>query len=884
MDILLTLGSGVAVNYISSEFIKNLSKMQNKRGIQLFERFLEKWSLDFEKTHDGTIATSSEFIGYVKNYRVIENVISYILLPEANGVDEQSFLMQMQYDMCQKIEEKVSHKLLPEDIEVICIFLENLLAQTKMFMVSELPDQEKILLYGLCQIQAWDSKIEKSIVRHFGVTEENLRELYDELKTVREQLSALGTSLFSQKDKTIIPPEFDSLILKYNNILKKSQQRVKVYSWNDLDFDAVYVPPQLEANIKLKKQSSRVERQIGPLGNTPIIEANGIYTGNLNGSYSQKTLALKQQIDAMSERRKQINLIFNFSNIIYVVGGPGYGKSLFLKNLCVCPDGLVGYREKPLLIIRGDLKRMIQSDGMFKPMYQYLEECFVHACLQKPDEFYPRFLEYCLKAGRCLVLLDALDEVGNDQRNELHQRVISYFQEVAPGNKVCITSRDRGFIPAEHITYFNICAIKTQDVAEYVDRFIRLEIFPQEEKERFIAQAEKLVKKGFITGFLTLSLLLAIYKNEQELPANKISLYEKCFEYIANQRERNKKLLWNSSTGEEYDWVALNKLMGEATFMHLSCLGTPNNHDIHKEQIEKLMDNLYGTRFQSQTECREATTKFLQFCADRTEVFVPSISSNLEYCFFHRSFYEFFYANYLVLYSTEVKDTYEKLYDFEIDSEIFELLVELYYQKNPTQLRKLIQYAFEQAKEQLQVPSSKSGKIFDILIMLMQMSDEIDITEHFIELFLKYGGRISNFKLKCTFDLLQNIFIKKPGYLEILYYKNYKFYEEELARCIAIVLLRDRKHVSQLLQGEYSYGLLSQRPKGYRYGRLVDILPNQLELLKLILTKMKSPQYLYHVLKIQEKDGNVLLSFSNKVCNYSKQRQEKICSLLLSLI
>lgn len=291
------------------------------------------------------------------------------------------------------------------------------------------------------------------------------------------------------------------------------------------------------------------------------------------------------------------------------------------------------------------------------------------------QRFPPNFLQRCLQAGRCLVLLDALDEVGNDQRNELHRLVISHFLNSGAKNKICITSRDRGFIPEKKIFCLSIQPITEKDVREYVDRFIVLDKFQESEKERFIKQASSPIDKGFVKGFLILSLLLAIYKNEQDLPANKVALYQKCFVYIANAREENKNLLYNGSTGRTYDWDMLAKLMGDATFMKLAKLGTPNNRDIPRDAIDELMTGLYRQRFHSETECRAAIEIFLQFCADRTEVFVPSPNSNTEYRFFHRLFYEFFYANYISIRTRSVF-VREHPYDAGQLDEMVELVVE----------------------------------------------------------------------------------------------------------------------------------------------------------------------------------------------------------------
>ena len=114
------------------------------------------------------------------------------------------------------------------------------------------------------------------------------------------------------------------------------------------------------------------------------------------------------------------------------IGGAGYGKSLFLKNLCIAPQLVGGSDKQPLLVIYGDLKRLIRPDGSLRPMTEFLEECFTNGSLRKSNEVYPNFLTMCLKMGRCLILLDALDEVSNDKRAELHSLVLTSFTETYP--------------------------------------------------------------------------------------------------------------------------------------------------------------------------------------------------------------------------------------------------------------------------------------------------------------------------------------------------------------------------------------------------------------------------------------------------------------------
>ena len=84
-------------------------------------------------------------------------------------------------------------------------------------------------------------------------------------------------------------------------------------------------------------------------------------------------------------------------------------------------------------------------------------------------------------------------------------------------------------------------------------------------------QAQVLIDKHFLTNFLTLSLMVNIYKAERELPENKIELYKKCFEYIAKKREMEK------GSRNSYDWDKVSVLMKDSTFISLSTLAAPNN-------------------------------------------------------------------------------------------------------------------------------------------------------------------------------------------------------------------------------------------------------------------------------------------------------------------
>ena len=291
-----------------------------------------------------------------------------------------------------------------------------------------------------------------------------------------------------------------------------------------------------------------------------------------------------------------------------------------------------------------------------------------------------------MQRGRCIILLDALDEVEKEKRDELHSLVINYFKNQNPNNKICITSRSRGFIPEKDIEVFEIEALEATQIEKYVDNIIKLGKFDKEDRESFLAQSKILVEKGFLNSFLVLSLLINIYKAERELPENKLELYQKCFEYIANKREKEK-------SQEKFNWNLISILMKDNTFMELANLCLPNNSDVKGEKIKEVLTKIYKAKYVSENETELAVEQFLQFCSDRTELFVPASGEDC-YKFFHRSFFEYFYSQYIFTRLQTIEDIYDALCMFDVDSEVFELTLAMYKQKNEIKYQELVEYTF----------------------------------------------------------------------------------------------------------------------------------------------------------------------------------------------
>lgn len=443
--------------------------------------------------------------------------------------------------------------------------------------------------------------------------------------SMNAKLDQLCDMLKSMTSRSILAERSDFQVSKekYHGILKEKYSRAHIYLLDSFSFGKFYVRPHLCRN----SDSSR-------RGNSIDIDAL-VVEGKVDERRLFKDQADFRAVFGESSYTKQgyedWKYIFDYSNLIYITGGAGYGKSLFLKNIVINVNELNIPMSEKYLVIYCDLKTFYDPiSEKQKSIIEFIQDSMISDTGMSRSELSSDFIDYYLNQGKCIVLLDALDEVSKEKRNNLHDTIVAYFKKSNPNNKICITSRDRGFVPRESIDWYSITPLDLKQIELYVDKIISLGKFSKEDKEPFLQQSRVLVGKGFLSSFLILSLLINIYKAELELPENKLELYEKCFEYIASKREKEK-------TQSQFNWARISPLMKDNTFIELSSLGFPNNQDVGKNRIIEHLSDMYCFKYDNRADAEDAIGEFLAFCSDRTELFVPSPVED-HFKFFHRSF------------------------------------------------------------------------------------------------------------------------------------------------------------------------------------------------------------------------------------------------------
>jgi predicted protein tyrosine phosphatase len=443
-----------------------------------------------------------------------------------------------------------------------------------------------------------------------------------------------------------------------------------------------------------------------------------------------------------------------------------------MKKLIVEYEKLNLIDASEYMVIYGELKNFfINDDEGAISVLDFLQSSMRRETLIEDSRISQDMICYYLKRGRCIILLDALDEVDKDKRYKLHGTIVQYFKNQNPNNKVCITSRARGFLPEKGVEVYEIGALNAFQIREYVENIIKLGKFDKKDKESFLQQTQMLVDKGFLNSFLVLSLLINIYKAERELPENKLELYQKCFEYISNKREKEK-------SQEKYDWKLISTLMKDNTFMELANLCLPNNSEVDKNTIKERLVEIYKMKYVSENETETAIEQFLIFCSDRTELFVPASGEDC-YKFFHRSFFEYFYSQYIFTRMGTAEEIYDAWRVFDVDSEVFELTLAMFKQKNEIKYQEIIGYLLEKMHD-LQFDRKEKVNVINMFILCLQVIDDEFYKKRFVSFLNKESAFcVKNVKEIHNQRIVSDMVISNQDYSDMICkkYKDAVLYE-----------------------------------------------------------------------------------------------------------
>ena len=360
-----------------------------------------------------------------------------------------------------------------------------------------------------------------------------------------------------------------------------------------------------------------------------------------------------------------------------IQGVPGIGKSTLMERMTLymarCglkqPDPYMPepQRMKPTLVpILLRLKEYAgereQTPGL--SLENYLES--ILAKLNIPSVDVSSWVLTCLKTGRCLFMLDGLDEVSDPTMRKQVQEAIKTFildhldTSEKDFNRFLITSRVAGYDQEAFPNYihYTVAELSSEQIEDFLPRWCRASVSRNrgavtsssgliEQDETIAREAEQLAGnlstalrnnqgvRGLAENPLLLTLLAVMQLNSIELPRQRVELYSVVTRTLLENRNIAKGL------PQIPEALAIRRL-GPLAFRMQE---TRNSFARQKDVVQALTQAI-ASEGGTPDQVAEEAGNFLSRIRERGGLFI--LRTGDYFGFFHRTFQEYFAARYML--------------------------------------------------------------------------------------------------------------------------------------------------------------------------------------------------------------------------------------------
>lgn len=338
--------------------------------------------------------------------------------------------------------------------------------------------------------------------------------------------------------------------------------------------------------------------------------------------------------------------LFNMGPHVVLLGNPGAGKSSLVKYaICKIIEGDTQLFEEleiyNYLPYRIELHRYNQFKKQNKGGFlDFIKENLI-------DEFQINtknaIVTKIIEKFPSLIFFDGLDEIFDIQDRIQVRNDIENFIRQYPLVRSVVTCRFESYEEVkfndELYVVLNVNDFNDKQIKEYVEKWYNIEEDNENVRKQEIKdclQQLKGVDDQLKHNPLLLSLILILYRNEQELPTSKLDIYEGCAHTIIETRDKKeKKLNLNLRVSHKISvfsnlafWQFNNEIINKIAKIDYFSIET----FITKYLLNK-------GEFEENEDARDAARQFLEYAKLRSIYF--------ENKFTHKTFYEYFTAYYI---------------------------------------------------------------------------------------------------------------------------------------------------------------------------------------------------------------------------------------------
>lgn len=272
---------------------------------------------------------------------------------------------------------------------------------------------------------------------------------------------------------------------------------------------------------------------------------------------------------------------------LMVLGGPGAGKSTFLRRLGLeALKGKEGRFKHSCIPVFLELKRFLQFSIDIK---KAIIEEFQNFNFPQSEELVNKALEQ----GKFLILLDGLDEVPQKRLTKVIDAIEKFTSRYDKNRFVasCRVARYRSsFISFVNFRDIELADFDNEQIQNFIDNWFQSELDKQSETSercwRDLTDRSNKAAKELAQSPLLLTFLCLVYNHTQNFPTKRSALYRKALDILLEEWAAEKRIM----PGEIYQGI--NTELEKVLLAEIAYQGFVRNQLFFEEQ--ELIDEIKG--------------------------------------------------------------------------------------------------------------------------------------------------------------------------------------------------------------------------------------------------------------------------------------------------
>ncbi|MGN6294794.1 MAG: SMEK domain-containing protein [Chitinophagaceae bacterium] len=609
----------------------------------------------------------------------------------------------------------------------------------KKFVSSEYEKRvNKVYMYFLKLKQTKNSitGLNSITQRKIKFTKENLidnADLYNKISSLRDRkkivaIHELLRTEFSDISlkKEMSLREYEEFKQKYRDCCINMFSRLNFFGLSipkrprEVELYSLFVEPSFSRASYEHLEPSLFEQ------NVKIVASNHVTNKPFSRSTSFKTLIYSSYFEL------PLKNLFNGGNHIVILGKPGAGKSSLIKySICKLASEDKAIFKNSLIYDYLPFRIELHKYNRFKKEHQGgILEYLTYNLIEDFQISFPKEkVEYLVSKFPMLLFFDGLDEIFDIQERVTVRNDIENFISNNPIHRSVVTSRYESYeeVSLNHSKFviLNVGDFNNNQIEEYVNKWYNIE-----ESTAYVRNIEikscieqlRGITEELKENPLLLSLILILYRNEQDIPTTKLEIYEGCAQTIVDTRDnREKRLNIKLKTSNQIAifsaiayWQFANEISGNFKIDHTAVKNFISSYLVSKGEFEDM------------ESASDAAKEFLEYAKLR--------SIYIENKFAHKTFYEYFTSYFIYTnFYTKPKNQSElekilidniglsswhvvlellvsKIDQYQGDYEIIDLLIDKLFEKKPQESA----YFFSSVLKSLRnVSPNKSRMVID---------------------------------------------------------------------------------------------------------------------------------------------------------------------------